>query len=98
MSAFSRAFQGEEIEAPPEGKKGKKGKKGGFPPFPPFLPPRYQYKNAAAEPRCTSCSRWWRNPNRVWKTGEIFGDCLLHGIETLERDNCFGHSDWGRSP
>lgn len=46
---------------------------------------RWPYTRAEDEPRCPTCRHWWAIP------GEAVGDCLLHGFETLERDNCKGH-------
>lgn len=55
---------------------------------------RWPYATPEEEPRCVSCRRWREIPGEVWHaTGERVGDCTLHSFQTLERENCFGHSD-----
>lgn len=51
----------------------------------------WPYTEAAHEPRCQSCRHWWQITGKTWRTGEGFGDCLLHRFETLELDNCKRH-------
>ena len=51
----------------------------------------WPYTRTENEPRCPTCRYWWQKATVWLPTHEVLGDCLLHGFEILEKDNCKVH-------